>query len=387
MSSIEIHGSVAEGFGAVADAFEKNFAEHEELGAAFSLYVDGEMKADLWAGVADKATGREWAEDTLQLVFSTTKGAAAICVARLVEAGLISYDDTVATHWPEFAANGKGQVTIAQMMSHQAGLPYVDAELGFGDAMAVAPMVEALAAQAPIWEPGTKHGYHAVTYGWLAGELVRRVDGRSLGTYFAEEVAGPLGLEFWIGLPESEEPRVALLEAVPPPEDPNIAALMEQFMGPGTIAWKALTVNGALTTTGDENAFNTRAVHATEMPAANGITTARSLAKMYAATVGSVDGVRLIDDDTMRQATAEAVNGPDAVLVFPSQFGMGFMRHGTLTPMLSPSSFGHAGAGGSLGYADPDAKVGYGYVMNQMAGGIAGDPRTINLTEAVRSCL
>jgi CubicO group peptidase (beta-lactamase class C family) len=387
MSSIEIQGDVVDGFGAVADAFAKNFVEHGELGAAFSLYVDGEMKADLWAGVADRASGRPWSEDTLQLVFSTTKGAAAICVARLVEAGSISYDDTVASHWPEFAANGKGEITIAQMMSHQAGLPYVDAELGFDDAMAVTPMVEALAAQAPIWVPGTKHGYHAVTYGWLAGELVRRVDGRSLGTYFAEEIAGPLGLEFWIGLPESEEPRVARLEAVAPPQDPNIAALMEQFMGPGTMAWKALTVNGALTVAGDENAFNTRAVHATEMPAANGITTAHSLARMYAATVGPVDGVRLIDDATVALATAEAVNGPDAVLVFPSQFGMGFMLHGTLTPMLSPASFGHAGAGGSLGYADVDAKVGYGYVMNQMGGGIAGDPRTINLTDAVRSCL
>jgi len=386
MSSIEIHGGVADGFGAVADAFEKNFAEHDELGAAFSLYVDGEVKADLWAGVADKGTGRTWTEDTLQLVFSTTKGAAAICIARLAEAGLISYDDTVASYWPEFAANGKGEVTIAQMMSHQAGLPYVDAELGFGDAMAVTPMVEALAAQAPIWEPGTRHGYHAVTYGWLAGELLRRVDGRTLGTYFAEEVAAPLGLDFWIGLPESEEPRVAHLEAVSPPADPNVAALMEQFMGPGTIAWKALTVNGALST-GDDNSFNTRALHATEMPAANGITTARSLARMYAATVGPVDGIRLIDDGTVRRASAEAVNGPDAVLVFPSQFGMGFMLHGTLTPMFGSSSFGHAGAGGSLGYADPEAKVGYGYVMNQMASGIAGDPRTVTLTDAVRACL
>ena len=150
----QINGTVADGFGAVADAFERNFAEHDELGAAFSLYVDGVAKVDLWAGVADEHTGRPWEQDTLQLVFSTTKGAAAICVARLVEAGTISYDDTVATYWPEFGANGKGDVTIAQMMSHQAGLPYVEVELGFDDAMAVTPMVEALAAQAPIWEPG-----------------------------------------------------------------------------------------------------------------------------------------------------------------------------------------------------------------------------------------
>jgi len=277
------------------------------------------------------------------------------------------------------------------MMSHQAGLPYVDGELGFDDAMAVTPMVEALAAQAPIWAPGTKHGYHAVTYGWLAGELLRRVDGRTLGAYFAEEIAAPLGLDFWIGLPESEESRVAPLESVPAPSDPKVAALMEQFAGPGTMIWKALTVNGALsgalTSTGDDNAFNSRAVHATEMPAANGITTARSLARMYAATVGPVDGVQLISQDTLAAARAEAASGPDAVLVFPSQFGLGFMLHGSLTPMMGAASFGHAGAGGSLGFADADAKVGYGYVMNQMASGIAGDPRTISLTEAVRSSL
>lgn len=382
----EINGTVADGFGAVADAFERNFTEHGELGAAFSVVVDGEVKADLWGGIADQRTGRPWSADTLQLVFSTTKGAAAICIARLVEAGLISYGDTVATYWPEFAASGKGEITIAQMMSHQAGLPYPVADLSFDDLIAVTPVVEALAAQAPVWEPGTQHGYHAVTYGWLAGELLRRVDGRSLGTYFAEEVAGPLGLEFWIGLPESEEPRVSRLEQAPAPDDPNVVALMEQFMGPGTMAFKALTVNGAMAG-GGENAFNSRAVHGTEMPAANGITTARSLARMYAATVGSVDGIRLIDDDTVVAASAEAVNGPDAVLVFPSQFGMGFMLEGTLTPMFGPRSFGHAGAGGSLGYADPDANIGYGYVMNQMASGIAGDPRTVNLTEAVRASL
>jgi CubicO group peptidase (beta-lactamase class C family) len=382
----QINGTVAEGFGAVADAFERNFSEFGELGAAFSLYVDGEVKADLWAGVADKQTGRPWEQDTLQLVFSTTKGAAAICVARLVEAGAISYDDAVAQYWPEFARNGKGDVTIAQMMSHQAGLPYVDAPLSFDDLMAVAPVVAALAAQVPLWEPGTRHGYHAVTYGWLAGELVRRVDGRSLGAYFADEVAGPLGLDFWIGLPESEEARVSRLEQAPPPTDPDAFALMMQIAGPGTMGFNALFMSGVMMA-GPADPFNTRAVHATEMPAANGITTARSLARMYASTVADVDGVRLLVASTVQAARSEAVNGPDTCLVLPTRFGMGFMLDGEFAPMLSESSFGHAGAGGSLGYADPDAKVGYGYVMNQMAGGIAGDPRTIALNDAVRACL
>ncbi len=384
----EINGTVADGYGAVADTFERNFSEHGELGAAFSVYVDGEMKADLWAGVADKQTGAAWTEDTLQLVFSTTKGAAAICVARLAEAGAIDYDAPVASYWPEFAAGGKESITVGQMMSHQGGLPFVDAPLTLTDIVAVEPVVAALESQAPVWEPGTQHGYHALTYGWLAGELVRRVDGRTLGTYFAEEVAGPLGLDFWIGLPEQEEPRVSRLEVAPPTTDPELLALMMTVMGPGTNGFKALTMNGAvLALDPTNNPFNSREVHATEMPAANGITTARSLARMYGASVADVDGVRLLATDTVGEASAERVNGPDACLVANSRFGYGFMLDGELTPLLTGSSFGHAGAGGSLGYADPEAKVGYGYVMNQMANGIAGDPRTIALNEAVRACL
>jgi CubicO group peptidase (beta-lactamase class C family) len=165
----EIHGNVADGYGKVADAFARNFDEHGELGAAFSVYVDGEQKADIWAGVADKAAGSPWTADTLQLVFSTTKGAAAICVAQLVESGLLDYDAKVVDVWPEFADGGKEDVTVGQLMSHQAGLPYVDPLLTFDEIMEVTPVVEALAAQAPAWEPGTAHGYHALTYGWLAG--------------------------------------------------------------------------------------------------------------------------------------------------------------------------------------------------------------------------
>jgi CubicO group peptidase (beta-lactamase class C family) len=385
---VEIHGTVAQGFEKVADAFRGNFDEFPEVGAGFALCADGELKVDLWGGVADLATGRAWDERTLQLVFSTTKGAAAICVARLVDAGQLSFDDRVAQHWPEFAAEGKHDITVAQLMSHQAGLPYVDAQLTTAQVLAVEPVVSALAAQRPVWEPGTTHGYHALTYGWLAGELVRRVDGRSIGRYFAEEVAAPLGIDFWIGLPESEEERVSTLESAPPPSDPAELALMMQVMGPGTVGFKALTMNGALMGLGPgPNPFNTRPVHATEMPAANGITNARSLATMYAAMVGDVDGIRLVGDEVMRVMSSEAVNGPDAALVAPTRFGMGFMLENELVPLVGRRGFGHAGAGGSLGQADPDTGVGYGYVMNQMLGGLAGDPRTIRLNDAVRACL
>jgi len=385
---VEINGMVAQGFEKIADVFRSNFDEFPELGAGFALYADGEAKVDITAGVADAASGSAWDDRTLQLVFSTTKGAAAICVARLVDTGMLSYDDTVASHWPEFAAAGKEHVTVRQVMSHQAGLPYVDQVLSFDDLIAVNPVVEALAAQSPVWEPGTKHGYHALTYGWLAGELVRRVDGRTLGTYFADEVAAPLGLDFWIGLPESEEARVSMLAAAPPPSDPAQLVMMMQMMGPGTIGFKALTMNGSLLALGAaRNPFNTREVHATEMPAANGITNASSLAKMYAATVSDVDGVRLLSPEVMRVASAEAVGGADAALVVETRFGMGFMLDNETVPLLGPNAFGHAGAGGSLGQADPDSGVGYGYVMNQMLGGIAGDPRTVRLNDAVRACL
>ncbi len=384
----EIQGTVAAGFEKVADAFRSNFDEFSELGAGFALYADGELQVDLWGGVADKASGRAWDDQTLQLVFSTTKGAAAICVARLVEAGKLNYSDPVSMHWPEFAANGKGDITVAQIMSHQAGLAWAEVPLTIDEILAVGPVVEALGAQAPLWEPGSTHGYHAVTYGWLAGELVRRIDGRSIGRYFAEEVAGPLGLDFWIGLPESEEGRVSTLESAPPPTDVAELALMMQLMGPGTPGFKALTMNGSILALGmAENPFNTRAFHATEMPAANGITNARSLAKMYAATVSDVDGGRVIAPDTMRAASTEAVRGSDHCLVAETRFGMGFMLDNATVPLLGPNAFGHAGAGGSLGQADPDTGVGYGYVMNQMLGGIAGDPRTIRLNAAVRACL
>jgi len=383
---VTIHGEVDEGFGAVADAFTANFEQRNELGAAFSLYVDGTKRVDLWSGTADQQNRRAWDADTLQLVFSTTKGATAICIAKLVERGALAYDDTVAQHWPEFASHGKGDMTVGQMMSHQGGLIAVDTPLEFDEIMAVTPVVESLQEQTPLWEPGTAHGYHAITYGWLAGELVRRVDGRRIGQFFADEVAEPLGLDFWIGLPEAEEHRVSRLESPPPPTDLEAIEFGMKLLGPGTNGYRALTIDGKLRMM-PENDFNTRAVHATEMPAANGITNAPSLARMYAATIGEVDGVRLIADETMDAARTQRVNGPDRTLIMPTRFGAGFWLHNELAPMIRDGSFGHPGAGGSLGYANPELGIGYGYVMNQMGAGIAGDPRTVALNDAIVSCL
>ena len=215
---VEIHGEVEDGFAAVADAFVENFEQRGELGAACSLFVEGRQVVDLWAGTANSATQEPWTSDTMALVFSATKGATAICIGMLVERGMLDYDAPVAAYWSEFAAAGKEAVTVSQLMSHQAGLIFADPPLGLKEVLAVDPVVEALAAQLPRWEPGSMHGYHALTYGWLAGELVRRVDGRRIGRFFADEVAAPLGLDFWIGLPEAEECRVAVLRGAPRPE-------------------------------------------------------------------------------------------------------------------------------------------------------------------------
>ena len=384
----EVKGTVEAGFEKARDAFAGNFETLGELGAAFSLYVDGKKVVDIWGGVADPATGAPYTEDSLQLVFSTTKGAATICAALLAQRGELDVDAPVAKYWPEFVAAGKADMPVRMILNHQAGLVAFDRKVTRQQIMDVTPVVEALAAQKPLWEPGTNHGYHGLTIGWLLGEIVRRITGKSLGTFFREEVAAPLGLEFWIGLPESEERRVAPLQNAPAPEDPEMIAMMEKVLGPGTLGYRALTVDGALPLdTGAGMLFNSRDIHATEMPAANGITNAHSLARMYAATVSEVDGVRLLDDATVDRFRASQSRGFDQTLQVESHFGLGFMLNGEMTPLLSDASFGHAGAGGSLGFADREARIGFGYVMNQMGGGIAGDPRTITLIDAVRASL
>ena len=391
---VDVQGEVQPGFEAVREAFAVNFDDDEDVGAAFCLHVDGTKVVDVWAGVADQDTGRAWEEDTLQLVFSTTKGAVAICAAMLAERGELDVDAPVAEYWPEFAAEGKGDVPVRWLLCHKTGLITTDADLSLDEVLAVEPVVEALAAQKPYWEPGTAHGYHALTYGWLLGEVIRRVSGRTVGTFFAEEVAGPLGLDFWIGLPEEEEPRVAPLIPLELPDDPAVREMARAILGPETMLGRALTLDGALgaldfdeDADDEPNVFNTREVRASEIPAANGVATARALSRMYAATIGEVDGVRLLAPETLEQARTAQTDGVDQVLMFESVFGLGFMLRSPMTPMLDEGSFGHAGAGGSQGYADPESGVAFGYVMNKMTAQITGDPRTARLTRAVEESL
>ena len=391
----EIRGHVADGFQAVADAFESNFDQHGDVGAGFSLYVDGEEVVSLTGGVAD-ADGNPYDDDTLQLVFSTTKGATAICAHLLVERGLLDLDAPVADYWPEFAAADKDRVPVRWLLSHQTGLVDVDRSMSLDEALDWDSVAKALAESAPLWEPGTQHGYHAITYGWLVGEVVRRVSGRDIGTFFAEEVAAPLGLDFWIGLPESQHHRVAplipmsgiaepmmLAEEGPGSDEapPSLIAMLEQLLGPDNLVGRALTAPGGAFT--EEHVWNEPRVWSARIPAANGITNAPSLARMYSSLVADTDGVRTLQSETVDRAIVPQVSGPDSVLIFPIPFALGFMTHSEFSPFLGGRSFGHGGAGGSLGFADPDRRIGGGYVMNKMHMGLTGDPRNIALLEAV----
>lgn len=377
-----IDGWVAPGFGAVRDEFARNFDERGEIGAAVCAYAHGRPVVDLWGGVADPSTGAPWRDETVVLVYSSTKGVTAVCVNLLVQQGRLDADAKVASVWPEFAANGKGEITVAQLMSHQAGLPYVERAATLDEALAWEPMVEALAAQAPIWAPGTAHGYHMRTYGWLAGELLRRADPqhRSPGRFLRDEIAEPLGLDFWIGLPEPIEPRVA--PVVPPRAD--LRAALEQ-LGPDLLLTKVFSNPGGHFSY--DEMWNTRALHACELPSSNGIGNARALARLYAACVGEVDGTRVLTADTLAAAAVERACGKDAVLMVDSCFGIGFMLGRSFGAANPPGAVGHAGAGGSLAFADPDRAVAFGYVMNDLRFDPDGDPRSQELVRALYRCL
>jgi CubicO group peptidase (beta-lactamase class C family) len=387
-----ITGLVEPGFEAVRDAFAANFEQGREIGAAFCAHVDGRKVVDICGGSFDRAGTRPYGPDSLQLVFSTTKGATAICANLLARRSLLDMNAPVTTYWPEFADAGKGQMPVRFLLCHQAGVPAIDRRLTPEELQAWTPVTEALAGQTPFWEPGTAHGYHALSYGYLVGEVVRRITGRSLGTYFADEVAGPLGLEFFIGLPEEYEDRVS----------PIVGANFEGgLVGDGggdggmpqgfasTLLARSLNLGGAIR---DRDWMNQRAWHAAEMPAGNGITNATSLSRMYAAVIGPVDGgppEALLTPDQLEKARTPLTSGADQVFAsvgfnLEQKIGLGFWRSSPVTLFGGEGSFGHGGAGGSYGFADPEHGLAVGYVMNKMAmEEFTGDARSHGLIRAV----
>lgn len=390
-------------FSRVREVFERSFADGVELGAAFAVYLDGELVVDLWDGVADRHTGRPWERDTPVFAYSCTKAVTATVLLQLAERGLVDVTSPVAEVWPEFGVLDKQHITVEHLLSHQAGLPALDERVPveeFDDLPAIAAR---LAGQRPIWRPGSAHGYHALTYGFLVGEVVRRVTGKSVGELVAAEISGPLGLDLWIGAPDDVIAKAARLTAGPPPgsetdrnpgepgkgdgapvhaatpvgppQDP-ISAIATAAQDPGSLMNRAL---GNPRIQDLKGGANHPMILRAGWPAAGMVTTARSLAAFYRALLAG----ELLRPETLEDAIRPRVTGPDQVLLLNSSFGLGFMRPGMTFFLPSATAFGHTGMGGSIGLGDPQHGLTAGYVMNRMADAFSGNLRAIRLMEAV----
>lgn len=373
-----VFGFVAPGFEPVREAFAANLAEGMDVGATFAVVRDGAPLVDLWGGHTDAGRGTPLPEDALFNVWSTTKGMAAIAIAVLVDRGAIDYDAPITRYWPEFGAQGKDGLTVAQVLSHQAGVCGPAERVTVEDYYNHDKIAGLLAAQAPFFPPGSASGYHAIVFGNLVGELVRRVDGRSLGAFFAEEIAMPLGADVFIGLPASQDhrrvPMIPTTETAPPRPALNKAALRAAMGNPPM----------------DATMPNQRAWRAAELGGAGGSAAARGLARIYGALArgGSVDGVRLMGADTLAAMTRTRISGVDQVIGEEMTWGAGVIlggRNGAYGP--NAEAFGHSGWGGSMAFADPVAKLGVAYAMNQMRLNLDGDPRPARLVKATYACL
>ncbi|MFD4671064.1 serine hydrolase domain-containing protein [Lentzea sp. NPDC058450] len=394
---MSIQGSCAPRFAEVREEFERNFAERDEIGASVHVTLDGEPVVDLWGGVADPVSGRLWSEETVGHVWSCTKGATALAAHVLASRGELDLDAPVVRYWPEYGAEGKEATLVRHVLAHQAGLPAVTSPLPAGAFYDWNLMTSTLAAQRPLWEPGTRHGYHGLTFGFLVGEIVRRVSGLTLGRFFEKEVSGPLGLDFWLGLPEDLEPHVAPTIPVDPTQ-PGVllpSMFVTALTQPESLPGLMLLNNGGYMLPGESDS---RAAHAAEMGAIGGISNARGLAGLYRplALGGAYQGVRLVEEFQLPLMSTVAVAGMDAVVMVPSRFALGFQKatdNRYLPPndreglLLPEEAFGHTGMGGSLGFADPGARLSFGYTMNRQGPGLALNERGQSLVDAVYRAL
>jgi len=393
-TTMRIHGRVAPGFEGVRDAFARSLDTPERSGAACAVVVAGETVVDLWGGTADPSTGAPWQAGTTTLVFSVTKGVVATLVNLLAERGELDPDMPVAHYWPEFGAAGKGRITVRTLLAHRAGLPVLDRQLPVAELLAGAAAAE-LAGQAPLWRPEDGHGYHALTWGWLVGELLRRVTGSSTGELVTRYLAEPLGLNLRLGVPAPEGADIAqLIDDVPRPDElrlltePAARAVAERLLAarsdPDSLLSRALTTNGVLPTP-HAATWNAPEVVAAEIPAANLVSDARSLARLYGACVAPSGP--LLTVTTTTGATQVISDGPDRVTLRSTRFGLGYQLANDAVPMLGPGSFGHPGAGGSTAFADPRHATGFAFVTNQLRMSLLGDPRAAGVLDALRSAL
>lgn len=360
MTDRAMAGQAEHGWGPVADAFAANFERYGDVGAACAVYHHGQPVVDLWGGVADARTARPWRVDTIACMNSATKGATTICALLLAQDGSLDLDAPIAAVWPEFAAGGKDTITLRMVLAHRAGLARIDGPAA-DEPTDPERVLAALAAQAPNWEPGTAQGYHVTSMGWITGEVVRRVTGRRLGRFFAEEIAAPLGLELWIGLAEEEESRYAPFVEF----NPELRKQLETVMSGTTLPAQVL---GASRLWELDLHANSRHFHAGEFPFANGIGTARALACMYAARHQAMNSQPLLTEATLADAvTPQSAPGElDLITGYQRRYGTGFLITPSLWADTGPRAYGHDGAGGALGVADPDLGLGFGYLPNQM---------------------
>jgi len=388
--SVEIQGRVHPKFARVRDAFAQEFRDGNEVGASLCLTLEGETVVDLWAGFMDGKRTQPWQRDTLANVYSTTKGITALAAHRLVDEGRLDLDAPVARYWPEFAQAGKERLPVRWLLSHQAGLCAVAKPLAPEAIYDWDAMTRLLAEQAPWWEPGTAHGYHALTFGWLVGEVVRRIRGQKIGDVVREEIARPLGVEFEIGFGPELDPRVApLLQGPlhpPPPGQAGLDMLTQIQQNPEGMLARTFANPPLLAISP-----NDRAWRAAELAAANGHSNAFSLARIYGALAngGAIDGVELLSREAVEHARAEQVKGPDRVLPLETRLALGFFLPTAAEPLgPNPRVFGHGGAGGSYSMADPEHRLSFGYVMNLMHTGLwLVDPRPRRLLAAAYGCL
>ncbi len=373
MADGSIDGFARDRFAAVRAAFENNLASRADVGASFAATVDGEMVVDLWGGWADEARTRPWEKDTIVNVYSTTKTMTALCALILADRGELDFDAPVARYWPEFAAAGKEKVKVSHLMAHSAGLSGWKEKITLEDVYDWDKMTTLLAAQAPYWEPGTQSGYHALTQGFLVGEVVRRITGRSLGTFFRQEIAEPLGADFHIGLPASEDDRVA--DLIPPPpggaigdgEQSELVANMSRNPGVNVLETR------------------TRAWRGAEIPAGGGTGNARSIAQIHVilANGGMAQGKRFMSEAGCRKALELQIEGTDLILGGPARFGMGFGLPSPTVPLPNPNTIFWGGYGGSLVIIDMDARTTIAYAMNKMGATTTGDTRALGMAMAI----
>lgn len=381
--SITIEGSVASGFEPVCEAFARAFEGRPRMGASLAVRVGGKQVVSLWAGTADFRTGRPWERETPSVIFSCTKGLTSLMLARLVDEGRLSYSDVVAAHWPEFASAGKDGVTVAQLAAHRAGLSAPRKDLTLEDLLDWETMAGVLAEQAPLWAPGTGYAYHALTHGWLMGEMIRRITGEGVGAHFRRTITGPLRAAVWIGAPEAALRHVAHLHLEPAPSPDSAPIAADDW------AQRAVTLCGALpiSLVTETGGFNDKRLLAAEIPGAGGIATAEGLAAIWSAAVTETEGQRFLSDAGIARALVPLSEGAPVFAPTPPfpRWSAGFMLDSAHRRLLGPRSFGHDGAGGQIAFADPDHAVGFAFITNQMEG--RDDARGNDVVTALRSVL